>query len=235
MKLYDKLKNFHNMDVDEFNDTNLMNKFEDIAMTILYDGYIQVRNDYRIYIKTVEFYFHPEEDSPIRNTIDPDPIVYHRDYRKGMFPCRKLPYFPLMTLHAHVSGLDITFENENLKYRASALIRAYAIYDMSTKSFIKTKKKYKKGEAPYDDRSTYLYDFINGFSLIEGNKNNIVWIDKATDVPHNALKTSSRENVYKYDYEYKGKRDVEIMEMKKPKEKDIRQWRFTRTNEICAK
>ena len=232
MKLYDKLKNFHNMDVDEFNDTNLMNKFKDIAMTILYDGYIQVRNDYRIYIKTVEFYIHPEEDSPIRNTIDPDPIVYHRDYRKGMFPCRKLPYFPLMTLHAHVSGLDITFENENLKYRASALIRAYAIYDMSTKSFIETKKKYKEGEAPYDDRSTYLYDFINGFSLIEGNKNNIVWIDKATDVPHNALKTSSRENVYKYDYEYKGKRDVEIMEMKKPKEKDIRQWRFTRTNDV---
>ena len=140
-----------------------------------------------------------------------------------------------MTLHAHVSGLDITFENEKRKYRASVLIRAYAIYDMSTKSFIKTKKKYKEGEAPYDNRSTYLYDFINGFSLIEGNKNNIVWIDKATDVPHNALKTSSRENVYKYDYEYKGKRDVEIMEMKKPKEKDIRQWRFTRTNEICVK
>ena len=182
MKLYDKLKNFHNMDVDEFNDTNLMNKFEDIAMTILYDGYIQVRNDYRIYIKTVEFYIHPEEDSPIRNTIDPDPIVYHRDYRKGMFPCRKLPYFPLMTLHAHVSGLDITFENEKRKYRASALIRAYAIYDMSTKSFIKTKKKYKEGEAPYDNRSTYLYDFINGFSLIEGNKNNIVWIDQAVSV-----------------------------------------------------
>ena len=65
-----------------------MNKFEDIAMTILYDGYIQVRNDYRIYIKTVEFYFHPEEDSPLRNTIDPDPIVYHRDYRKGIFPSR---------------------------------------------------------------------------------------------------------------------------------------------------
>ena len=220
------------MDVDEFNDTNLMNKFEDIAMTILYDGYIQVRNDYRIYIKTVEFYFHPEEDSPLRNTIDPDPIVYHRDYRKGMFPCRKLPYFPLMTLHAHVSGLDITFENENLKYRASALIRAYAIYDMSTKSFIETKKKYKEGEAPYDDRSTYLYDFINGFSLIEGNKDNIMWIDKATDVPHN-LKSSQRENVYRYKYEYKRDREEEIME--KLEEKDNRQWSFTRTNDICVK
>ena len=220
------------MDVDEFNDTNLMNKFEDIAMTILYDGYIQVRNDYRIYIKTVEFYIHPEEDSPIRNTIDPDPIVYHRDYRKGMFPCRKLPYFPLMTLHAHVSGLDITFENENLKYRASALIRAYAIYDMSTKSFIETKKKYKEGEAPYDDRSTYLYDFINGFSLIEGNKDNIMWIDKATDVPHN-LKSSQRENVYRYKYEYKRDREEEIKE--KLEEKDNRQWSFTRTNDICVK
>lgn len=232
MKLYDKLKNFHNMDVDEFNDTNLMNKFEDIAMTILYDGYIQVRNDYRIYIKTVEFYFHPEEDSPLRNTIDPDPIVYHRDYRKGMFPCRKLPYFPLMTLHAHVSGLDIAFENERLKYRASALIRAYAIYDMSTKSFIKTKKKYKEGEAPYDNRSTYLYDFINGFSLIEENKDNIMWIDKVTDVPHN-LKSSQRENVYRYKYEYKRDREEEIME--KLEEKDNRQWSFTRTNDICVK
>ena len=102
---------------------------------------------------------------------------------------------------------------------------------MSTKSFIKTKKKDKKGEAPYDDRSTYLYDFINGFSLIEENKDNIMWIDKATDVPHNVLKLSSRENVYKY----KGTRYEEIMEMKKIKEKDNRQWSFTRTNEICVK
>ena len=35
-------------------------EFEKLAPIFLYGGYINVRNDYHIYIRTVEFYFHSE-------------------------------------------------------------------------------------------------------------------------------------------------------------------------------
>ena len=92
--------------------TNIEQTFEEIAKTMLYDGYLKVRNEYRVYIKAVEFYLHAEEGCLLNVS---DPIVYHRNGKphKG-----DVPYFPIMTLHAHVSGFDITFENEALKYRA---------------------------------------------------------------------------------------------------------------------
>lgn len=98
----------------------LEEKFSKMASAFLYGGYINVnmgKNDvYKVYIRTVEFYFHSERTDGVH-----DPIVYHRNGR-GM---EKIPYFPLMTLHAHNSGFDITFESEKGEYRASALIRAY--------------------------------------------------------------------------------------------------------------
>lgn len=62
-----------------------------------------------------------------------DPIVYHRNnkYVEG-----DVPYFNPLSLHAHTSGFDITFENEKEKYRASALIRAYEVYDTEKKCFL---------------------------------------------------------------------------------------------------
>ena len=65
-------------------------EFEKLAPVFLYGGYISVRNDYHIYIRTVEFYFHSETDSA--NSVK-DPIVYHRNnrYVDGIEP-----YFPLM-------------------------------------------------------------------------------------------------------------------------------------------
>ena len=99
-------------------ESDLFGKFKRLADNFLYGGYIQVRNEYRIYIQTVEFYFHSEKEDGIK-----DPIVYHRNGRE----LDEVPYFPLMTLHAHISGFDITFENPTLQYRASALIRAYEI------------------------------------------------------------------------------------------------------------
>lgn len=211
MKLKEKLQKFSVTDGE-----SLEAQFEDIAKAILYDGYIKVRNEYRVYVKTVEFYFHAEEGCPINVA---DPIVYHRN---GKFPNRIVPYFPPMMLHAHVSGFDITFENEALKYRASALIRAYAIYDMKKGEFIKTKKEHDNEGVPYDDRSTFLYDFINGFPLAEG-VNNIVWVDERTDVPHELKAPTKRKNVYK---NYKGEDESKI------KEWTNRRWSFTRANDV---
>ena len=81
----------------------LQNSFRALAPAFLYGGYIQVREDYQIYIRTVEFYYHSEKKDGVH-----DPIVYHRNGRI----MESVPYFPLMTLHAHNSGFDITFESE---------------------------------------------------------------------------------------------------------------------------
>ena len=229
MKLITELKDFSEMKLEKFTNENLTNRFSNIAKTILYDGYIRVRDEYRVYIKTVEFYFHAENDSPIKVY---DPIVYHRNGRFG----RDVPYFPLLTLHAHMSGFDITFENPTLKYRASALIREYAIYDVKAKAFIKTKEEHKKGynkdKIPYDNRSTFLYDYINGFSLT-GEKNDIAWEDDATIIDHE-LRTSSkpRVNVKKYICTYK---DTGEEVLQKLKENDNRPWNFTRIYDIWPK
>ena len=123
MKLITKLTNFSSVD-----ECRVEQAFEDIAKTILYDGYIKVRNEYRVYIKTVEFYFHAEEGSIFHIS---DPIVYHRN---GKFPGMNLPYFPLLTLHAHASGYDITFENEQYSAKKIAVNTGiiYARIDIST-------------------------------------------------------------------------------------------------------
>ena len=158
----------------------LEKKFHLIADYFLYGGYINVLNRYRIYIQRIEFYFHSEKDSP--NAIKDD-IVYHRnDYHvEGSFP-----YFTPFTFHAHASGFDIAFENPKEEYRASALIRAYEIYDEIEKQYlnykyafdIQQKKWIEKGdvfvhsvEPCVNTQSTYLYDILNGF----GNAGTISW------------------------------------------------------------
>jgi len=104
----------------------LNNAFRQLARKFLYGGYIRVRNEYAIFISKVEFYYHEEYTS--ENGVR-DSIVYHRD---GRFVGREVPYFPIMTLHSHWSGFDITFEKPGT-YRASALIRKYVVVDIKEK------------------------------------------------------------------------------------------------------
>ena len=121
MKLVEKLKEFEETITSNKTEmSDLTREFKDLAPYFLYGGYIKVHQEYQIYIRTVEFYFHSEVDNGIH-----DFIVYHRNNRDF----KKTPYFPLMSLHAHNSGFDITFESESGKYRASALIRDYEVKD----------------------------------------------------------------------------------------------------------
>lgn len=153
-----------------------------LAPAFLYGGYIRIGKDYRVYIRTVEFYFHREDN------IISDPIVYHR---KGRYPDRdRVPYFSLMSIHAHASGFDIAFENERHQYRASALIRAYEIYDEKRKEFLLLKNGKKT-----DDRSTFLYDYLNGFSIHE--KMGIEWVSELHEIGE--ITSSRRRNVFCYD------------------------------------
>lgn len=170
MTLKEKLSQF----IGSESESDLSGKFNDLADNFLYGGYIQVRNEYRIYIQTVEFYFHSEKEDGIK-----DPIVYHRN-GNGL---DEVPYFPLMTLHAHISGFDITFENPTLQYRASALIRAYEIKSKDGKYLYwnVSKKAFEKSDTyKCNTQSTYLYSFLNGFALTdkaETPEQQIIWID----------------------------------------------------------
>lgn len=159
----------------------LNSEFEQLAKKILYGGFLLIGDDYEIYIRTVEFYYHEEE---AKGACIEDPMVYHRN---GKFPDRKVPPFPLMDLHAHWSGFDITFEDPDGRYRASALIREFAVFDRhigDTGSWVywstaggPENSKYIASQTPkYDNRSTYLQFFLNGFS-IDGSKNRIEWKD----------------------------------------------------------
>ena len=222
-------------------DDELAEQFNDLAKDFLYGGYIRVLDRYRIYLQCVEFYFHSEEPKGIK-----DEIVYHRNnyHVEG-----ELPYFVPLTFHAHASGFDIAFENPVLHYRASALIRAYELYDEKVGKFIKVEngkfiledgKLINKPEyngKPHSDykfiyadepktntQSTYLYDILNGF----GNVGEITWVTKPLPYydSHEPFDPKKRQGVYNPD-------KWDPVKYKIPRE---RKWQFSRSkNEKLTK
>lgn len=193
---------------------SLIEQFDALARKMIYGGYIRVRDDYAIFISKVEFYYHEEEAVPGERIIDS--IVYHRD---GRFLERKVPYFPIMTLHSHWSGFDITFEKESGHYRASALIRQYVVLDLKKKQFVELKTSGKSivalknneeyppvGEVVFhnapviDKRSTYLQYYLNGFSL-DGANSKVEWCD-IENIEYPNVKPDHRQNAEEHDWGY---------------------------------
>lgn len=180
------------------NETELQSIFKELAPVFLYGGYIQVRNDYKVYIRTVEFYFHSEKAEGIH-----DPIVYHRNGRD----LKTAPYFPFMSLHAHSSGFDITFESKTSDYRASALIRSYEVIDANDNQYLKWDTErcmfVTTDNYCFNDQSTYLKAILNGFAF--GNDNDITWKPSLTEITK-TITEKPRKNVALYrkkgdDYE----------------------------------
>lgn len=209
MKLEEELSQFKGA----ANESDLQKMFKELAPAFLYGGYIQVRKEYQVFIRTVEFYFHSENEDGIH-----DPIVYHRNGRD----IEDIPYFPLMTLNVHASGFDITFENEACEYRASALIRSYEVKNKEG-AFLKWKKnkegKYMFVLSPdyaFNTQSTYLYSLLNGFSLRKDN--DIYWVD-APRKQSIAIIEKTRQNVFKSESEF------EYIKSNTPCE---RKWSFNR-------
>ena len=206
-------------------ESELDKRFYELAKTFLYGGYISVSDGkeerYRIFIRTVEFYCHYEGN---KKDLPKDPIVYHRN---GKYVEGEVPYFPLMSFHAHASGYDITFENPKFELRSSALIRAYEVYDVKLKTYLHYDREKKLFVSCNDSKdrvnkqSTYLYNFINGFG-----SNNIEWKDTPIPEQHKELKPAKRQNVYNYKY------DEDKKDWIKQPTKDLREWSFTRLDEI---
>lgn len=183
-------------------------EFQNVAKAIL-SGHFHVQNNsnkaehVEVYPTCVEIYYHEEQANGVK-----DPIVYHRNRKKTEGFEIKPPVFPLGVLHNHVSGIDITFEQEANAdneivsgiVRASALIREFKVKDKDGKWVEFTKIKNNK-EKKYDieDRSTYIYEYLFGqFSIFDGFT--ITWEGdfEEKDLDNIELICKSRKNVMVY-------------------------------------
>lgn len=125
-------------------------------------------------------------------------------------------------LHNHVSGIDITFESGNRKFRASALIRAFEmkvddpVAEPDNKNKVSSYKLLDIPENGVEERSTYLYGALfSQFSIFDGFE--IKWLDNLYNV--DKLYVSERQNVVEFD---------EITHKKtEDKMPDMRRWRFS--------
>lgn len=198
-------------------------EFKALAKKFLYGGYIKVGDYFDIKIYNVEFYYHEEEtlDSANQELIT-DSIVYHRNAKN---PNGKYPPFPIMTLHAHQSGIDIAFEDPQGRYRASVLIREFSVID----NFNHIK------EPIVDNRSQYLYDYLNGFSL-NGETNYISWEEDENFTP-GPIYVGHRKNVFTDEYykrvqETKKRVDSDKNNEQRMTELDGRLWAFSKRESV---
>lgn len=200
-KLHDAFEDFEKWVAtrEGIKEEELSPEFKELAEHLIFGGHIIVGGRFLIYIRTVEFYFH-QEKGPIK-----DPIVYHRNGHVPGFKDIEVPYFPLMSIHGHSSGYDITFESRDNSYRASALIRRYSVYDTESKTFI----------VEDDDRSTFLYYFLNGFSIEEHGNNLNYWKDDELPGSHELKDPRPRRNVKIFIGE------------ERQKESDLRPWSYS--------
>lgn len=198
-------------------ENSLSNSFSLLSQKILFGGYLRVRDEYAILIHTVEFYYH-EEDSLKEEGVE-DEIVYHRN---GRYENREVPYFPMMSLHSHWSGFDITFENETKHYRASALIRKYVVFDLKKHKFLQLDTSFKSnnskkpyyigkmllGDQPFiDGRSSFLQYYLNGFS-IDGKGSGIIWQEN-DEAEYLGVESVTRKNAgsHKWGFRCKNNND----------------------------
>lgn len=154
-------------------------EFARIAKHLLYGGHFRVMNSKNIYLEEIEFYYH-EESGSIK-----DPIMYHTNDHEG----KNLPYFKLGRFNMHTSGVDVTFENEEKKFRASFLIRAYSV-----------------DHAPIETRSTYIYDDMFDMGIPFDEAIEIEWVEDvmSDDIKKQPMKGTWRRNVPEYKKDVNG-------------------------------
>lgn len=191
--------------------------FEKLAKYLLYGGHFHCSERYDLYITSVEFYYHEEIGDNDKRIVDP--IMYHRNVKDKPV----VPYLNVGTLYPHWSGVDITFEDDILQYRASALIRSYRIVQL----------KPERLEIKESDLSTYVYDYLFDGLSVDKKETAINWIDDKVILSNCKVNAYKRKNVnlFKYNYEKtedepSSKHDNEFIKIKN--KQDSRRWRFVR-------
>ena len=191
--------------------------FEKLAKYLLYGGHFHCSERYDLYITSVEFYYHEEIGDNDKRIVDP--IMYHRNVKDKPV----VPYLNVGTLYPHWSGVDITFEDDILQYRASALIRSYRIVQL----------KPERLELKESGLSTYVYDYLFDGLSVDKKETAINWIDDKVILSNCKVNAYKRKNVnlFKYNYEKtedepSSKHDNEFIKIKN--KQDSRRWRFVR-------
>jgi len=176
-QLIEKLKEFKGVNGKE---ADLKEQFENIATYLMTGGYILCDNKYRLYISSVEFYYHEESGE---NRIE-DPVMYHRNKEnKRLNIVEEIEYFPIGTFYPHQSGVDITFECPG-KYRASALIREFYITKADTPNEYHNCKYFSpdsgwQEERSIDRRPTYVYEWL--FRGLGMGRETFCWIEEKNE------------------------------------------------------
>ena len=187
----DILKIFQGV-VDLPNDQKLADldkQFCQMAKELLYGGYFLIEGKKRLYLDDIEFYYHEEGSDGLK-----DPIMYHTNDNEGKG--NEIPYFEMGRLNLHISGVDVTFENEAKHYRASFLIRGFHVDDHE-----------------YDEHSTHVYDemLYMGFPL--GKPIEIEWVSEDQEGKENYIpKGEPRQNVAEYEYKNGKYSKIEYLE-----------------------
>jgi hypothetical protein len=208
----------------EDREKSLEEPFRAIATKLIHGGYFAVSDKdgvkYRIYIHSVEFYYHEEEEGDSRVC---DWIMYHRNPLYG----KKKEAFPTGSLYPHYSGIDITFEDqqdkaEKVRYRASALIRSFQVTTGDNENMVdfERPKHIVSGSEDVEYYPTHLPEyFLNKTQLPAIH---IEWVPKDPCV--GKVYVGRRINVFKYKYfkDEKGRAHVKKMEGVP----DLRKWAF---------
>lgn len=190
--------------IEEFysSDKKLTERMKELAKVFLFGGYIKIREEYCIYLRTVEFYYHEEDGE------EKDPIMYHRN---NYHVDGEIPYFKPLSFNSHDTGVDITFENEEKHIRASVLIRAYEVWDCTQKcwllwnpaeqqfqTFDKVHEQYKDKTPKYNTQSMYVKKLLNGFT--SSGQADITWENVDFDEKQK-ISNIRRQGVYEYEKE----------------------------------
>lgn len=237
LKEFEKQRNAKSKSHD-WNENNVAECFEPYARKILCEGYFLVNGQFIIDIGSIELYYHEEEGS-IK-----DYIMYHT-YAKRLHSLfyndnGKYPYFDFGSFNFHQTGIDVTFENEDERYRASFLIRSYRV--LKNESELKT-------DSIFDAHSTHIYDdmFPYGISFDSAKRTTIEWVQhKGNDFTLGTPLTRKNVAVYlqpdkKDNRVWDGERIISEADFIANRDKyikvdknhyyrqDPRQWRFVRS------
>ena len=190
------------------NESRLNSQFKNLANYFLLNGYFLINNQVKVYLRSIEFYYHEE------NGVIKDPITYHKNTTKHI-----VPYYPIGLMNMHQSGIDITFESEKEQYRASMLIRGFNIVNRT------------EDLTPlYESRSTYIYEaFFMQFPI--QNKIQLEWVEEPLNYLGAKISSQKRLNVSLYNDAGKKIKAEEMPEYEPTQNKkyvqDQRKWRFT--------
>lgn len=178
-KLFDELISFKGA---EGNEASLEEQFEKIANAVFFSGRFVINRgianqEYYIRITDIEFYYH-EDAGDIK-----DDVKYHKGDE---------PYFPIGSLHPNQSGVDVSFENKQKRFRASFLIRGYQTYEVEAEVPSYDNKAETSNGRPQD----VWYDLFGGANMLLENRISIEWEDyqyKETEI-----EKATRINVKKH-------------------------------------